>query len=468
MGRTWEAIDLHRLDTPCVIKEFLPLQQGKAAIEKATQLFREEAIRLRDLGKHPQIPDLLAFVEQEGKLYLVQEFIEGETLLQEMDRNGRFSEEQVKAVLDDLLPVLEFVHQQQTIHRDIKPDNIMRSPSGQLVLIDFGVSKQTSSSLLSRVVTVAGTPGYAPIEQTRGFCYPASDLYSLGVTCIRLLTGCLPTEKNGSLIDELFDCIKWRWLWRSQLQKQGQKISPTLDAVLDKLLLDVPGDRYQSAGEVIKALKLGQRQESKPLQNQLKQKYQHLQNPFDRQVSQPEAEKRQHHHIGHIFNPEPAKNRPASSVPLESAKGIDYTRLRDLLAAGKWQEADRETSKQMLEAIGKQCWWDVGKKDIDNFPCKDLHTIDRLWVFHSNGRFGFSVQKHIYESLGGTREYNQKTWEAFGDRVGWRKYGKWLFYSDLSFVGTAPPAHLPELGSGGVLRVSSLARRLTACEIASS
>ena len=204
MGRAYEAIDLHRLDTPCVIKEFLPLQQGKAAIEKATQLFRQEAMRLRDLGKHPQIPDLLAFVEQEGKLYLVQEFIEGETLLQEMDKNGRFSEEQVTAVLDDLLPVLDFVHQRQVIHRDIKPDNIMRSPTGQLVLIDFGVSKQTSSSLLSRVVTVAGTPGYAPIEQTRGFCYPASDLYSLGVTCIRLLTGCLPTDKNGSLAGNTF------------------------------------------------------------------------------------------------------------------------------------------------------------------------------------------------------------------------------------------------------------------------
>ena len=159
---------------------------------------------MRDLGKHPQIPDLLAFVEQEDKLYLVQEFVRGKTLLQEMHEKGRFSEERVRAVLAELLPVLEFVHQRQVIHRDIKPDNIMRPPSGPLVLIDFGVSKQTSSSLLSQVGTVTGTPGYAPMEQTRGFCYPASDLYSLGVTCIRLLTGCLPTDKNGSLAGNTF------------------------------------------------------------------------------------------------------------------------------------------------------------------------------------------------------------------------------------------------------------------------
>lgn len=218
MGRTWEAIDQHRLDSPCVIKQFLPLQQGEAAIQKATELFRQEAMRLRELGKHPQIPDLLAFVEQKDKLYLVQEFIEGKTLLQEMHEKGRFSEERVRAVLTELLPVLEFVHQRQVIHRDIKPDNIMRSPSGSLVLIDFGVSKKTSSSLLSRAGTVTGTQGYAPMEQIRGFCYPASDLYSLGVTCVRLLTGCLPRNKNGYLADELFDSGKLRLLWREQLE----------------------------------------------------------------------------------------------------------------------------------------------------------------------------------------------------------------------------------------------------------
>ncbi|NER38381.1 MAG: protein kinase [Oscillatoria sp. SIO1A7] len=250
-GRTWKAIDLHRLDSPCVIKQFLPLQQGSGAVKKATQLFRQEAMRLRDLGKHPQIPDLLAFVGQEEKLYLVQEFIEGKTLRQEVEKGGRFSEDRVRKVLADLLPVLDFIHQHQVIHRDIKPDNIMRSPSGSLFLIDFGVSKQTSASILSQIGTVTGTPGYAPMEQVRGIVYPSSDLYSLGVTCIRLLTGCLPIEKNGSLADELFDHRRLRWVWREQLQNQSQTISAILDAALDKLLQDLPEARYQNASEVM-------------------------------------------------------------------------------------------------------------------------------------------------------------------------------------------------------------------------
>ena len=129
---------------------------------------------------------------------------------------------------------------------------------------------------------------------------------------------------------------------------------------------------------------------------------------------------------------------------LISAKGVDYRKLDRLLASGKWQEADQETAKKMLEAAGrtKDGWLRV--EGIDRFPCEDLRTIDQLWVKYSNGRFGFSVQKRIYESLGGTREYNKKIWEAFGDRVGWRRVtGIWVYYNDLKFNTTAPAGHLP-------------------------
>ncbi len=143
---------------------------------------------------------------------------------------------------------------------------------------------------------------------------------------------------------------------------------------------------------------------------------------------------------------------PSRKIELKSAKGVDYTKLRDLLAAGKWKEADQETSDRMLEVINKKDWWDVKVKDIENFPCEDLKTIDQLWVHYSNRRFGFSVQKEIYIGLGGTKEYNDEIWKKFGDQVGWRKGGEWLKYSDLTFeLGNTTPVvgHLP-LGSNGL------------------
>jgi len=133
----------------------------------------------------------------------------------------------------------------------------------------------------------------------------------------------------------------------------------------------------------------------------------------------------------------------ANEVQLISAVGMDYRKLRDLLAAGKWKEADEETSKVMCKVAGKEYWLDI--ESIDNFPCEDLRTIDQLWVKYSDGRFGFSVQKRIHQSLGGTRELDIKIWEAFGDLVGWRNNGRWLFYyNDLTFSTKAPEAHLPE------------------------
>jgi glucan-binding YG repeat protein len=131
-------------------------------------------------------------------------------------------------------------------------------------------------------------------------------------------------------------------------------------------------------------------------------------------------------------------------IELKSEKGINYTKLRDLLAAGKWQEADKETGKVMCQAAGRTSEGWLEEEDIDSFPCEDLRTINQLWLHYSQGKFGFSVQKEIYESLGGTREYNEKVWEKFGDLVGWRKGEKWLNYSDLTFnLELASSAHLP-------------------------
>ncbi len=134
-------------------------------------------------------------------------------------------------------------------------------------------------------------------------------------------------------------------------------------------------------------------------------------------------------------------------VQLVSAVGMDYINLRNLLAAGKWKEADEETTRVMLKVAGREKEGFLYDKNIDNFPCEDLCTIDQLWVKYSDGRFGFSVQKRIYQSLGGTREYNSKIWHEFCDRVGWRVNNEWLYYNDLKFNTLAPEGHLP-LGVG--------------------
>ncbi len=156
-----------------------------------------------------------------------------------------------------------------------------------------------------------------------------------------------------------------------------------------------------------------------------------------------------------------AQNRPESvaawlqllETEKENQPPIDerkYGLLRDLLAVGNWREADEETARVMLKVANREKEGWLRSEDINNFPCEDLRAIDHLWVKYSNGRFGFSVQKEIYQQLGGTRKYDEKIWYAFGDKVGWRKGGKWLYYNELIFSTQAPLAHLPWGGNFGV------------------
>ncbi|MEA5581965.1 GUN4 domain-containing protein [Nodularia harveyana UHCC-0300] len=133
------------------------------------------------------------------------------------------------------------------------------------------------------------------------------------------------------------------------------------------------------------------------------------------------------------------RRREQETDDLSSDKGVDYRRLRDLLKAGKWKQADQETLKVMLKAANREGEGWLNSDSIEQFPCTDLRTIDQLWVKYSNGCFGFSVQKRIYESVG-------EDYEKFGDRIGWRRRKKWLYYSELTFSQNAPGGHLPAEG----------------------
>ena len=390
-GRTFFAVDEDIPGKPsCVIKQFYFPSQGGLILNKAGQLFRQEAERLEQLGEHPQIPKLLAYFEQNKQLYLVQELIEGQNLAEELQQIGVFGEEQIWELLRDLLPVLQYIHERQVIHRDIKPANIIhRRSDGKPVLIDFGVAKLFSATGLLHTGTTVGTAEYMAPEQIKGKALPASDLYSLGVSCIHLLTGVSPGE--------MFDIIHNCWAWRNHLPS-GQVVSDRLGCILDKLLENAIFERYQLVTEVLQAVN------------------------FQPKVSQPII----------------AKTRINALV---SARDIDYSELQNLLAKKKWQEADKNTWDLLCCSLGRRPGYYLQTADIKNLPCEDLLIIDQLWVKYTEGRFGFSVQKRIYEEVEGD-------YPSFCDRVGWSLDNSNPLQSGLNLKLRLPFTQAPEIPVG--------------------
>jgi serine/threonine protein kinase len=259
-GKTFLAVDETKpsIFSQCVIKQ--SFSQNTSA-EKAAQLFHQEAAQLEILGKHPQIPELLAHFERDGRQYLVQEFIDGKNLAQELDQKGSFTETQIRQILNDLLPVLHFVHKSKVIHRDIKPENIIRRrlsaaplpalenslqpPIFQkdIVLVDFGASKKVTVTGLPQTGTIIGSAAYTAPEQLMGKAVFASDIYSLGVTCIHLLTHIPPFD--------LFDSSEDAWAWRNYLKTA---VSDELGLILDKMLQSGTNRRYSAASAVLRQL----------------------------------------------------------------------------------------------------------------------------------------------------------------------------------------------------------------------
>ncbi|MEH1839850.1 MAG: serine/threonine-protein kinase [Nostoc sp.] len=245
-GKTFLAVDEDKPSKPrCVIKQFYPQAQGTNTLAKAVELFNQEAVQLDELGKHPQIPELLAYFTQEDRQYLVQEFIDGQNLAQELAHRGAFNEIQIRQLLNDLLSVLQFCHTRHVIHRDIKPENIIRESNaqGKLVLVDFGAAKSATGTALNKTGTSIGSPEYVAPEQMRGRAIFASDIYSLGATCINLLTGRSPFDSYNTNNDT--------WVWQQYLKTP---ISNQLSRILNKMLESIPIRRYQTVDEVLKDL----------------------------------------------------------------------------------------------------------------------------------------------------------------------------------------------------------------------
>ena len=287
-GQTYLAADRHRPDQPqCVVKHLKPAKRDPSFLPKARSLFQREAATLEKLGSHDQIPRLLAYFEQDQEFYLVQEFIPGHVLRSELPPGCHWSEPDVVKLLTQVLTVLDFIHDFGVIHRDIKPENLIRrQPDAQLVLIDFGAVKQVQAALEGDAIvpvanTIAiGTPGYMSPEQAQGRPRPNSDLYALGIIALQALTGQNPSQLTQNSQGE----ISWH---------PDGTVSPGLVAILQQMVRYHFHDRYQSARDVLQALR-----RLKPTTSWLQRVGQVLRSP-----------------VQELWTPDPSQSPTVPSVP---------------------------------------------------------------------------------------------------------------------------------------------------------
>jgi serine/threonine protein kinase len=467
-GQTYLAQDTHLPGNPsCVVKHLKPLLTDSLSLETAKRLFETEAQVLYKLGDYSQIPRLFAHFEENQEFYLVQEFIDGDNLGKELIPGIRLAESLAIVLLQDILEVLIPVHQQNAIHRDLKPSNLIRRRrDGRIVLIDFGAVKQLSTQVIqvhshtTRTIAI-GSPGYMPSEQMAGRPRFCSDLYAVGMIGIQALTGAHPRELPE-------DIRTSEMIWRDRAQ-----VSSELADILDKMVRYDFRERYQSAAEVL--TDLSQLIPSRPFPSAFPAHPSATSKPSETQIQL-------------------LTGTSDDALPSGSERRIDYTKLQNLLLDKAWREADLETQRLMLEACdhqgnvtlkgiaflpGSRAANRLQVEEIRQFPCLDLHTLDYLWGNYSDGLFGFSAQKEIWQSVGGSSDASYEAWDRlakgrssrwrvnspwhrFGNRVGWRVKEIWIDYEEFLFSLDAPRGHLPSWQGGG--HISALFSRMEVCK----
>ena len=318
----------------CVIKQLRPSGTAPHILQMARELFEREARTLGKIGNHPQIPRLLDYFEEQEQFYLIQEYISGATLQQEVKLNGTFSETGIKQFLSEVLPLLQYIHEQKVIHRDIKPANLIRrSQDARMVLIDFGaVKNQVSQAVATSGQTALtayaiGTPGFAPPEQMAMRPVYASDIYALGVTCIYLLSGKTPKDLD-------YNPKTGEMMWEHLVPANNH-----LTTVLRKMLDVSVRNRYQSAEEVLRAL---------DMEPYLESLAQGLLVKSDASVKEPTYHRVENSAI--LNNPSPAASsaggsaQVAAAIRARRAKNAESQGMRQGSSAGKSTSLASNTS----------------------------------------------------------------------------------------------------------------------------
>lgn len=435
-GRIFKAVDEHDVNkSQCLIKQFFVEQQktettariqinrsddsiipGYQAIEKLQHIHRREVENLSKL-KHNQIPNLISYFKQDNYFYLVQEFIEGKNLKDEMERQGKFTEAKIWKLLDEILPVIKYIHENNIIHRDIKPDNIMRPKSNKdLVLVDFGAAKLVAPQSYNEKIdeetrisgsTAIGTFNYMAPEQNNGRVVFASDLYSLGLTCINLLTNKEPND--------LFDQDTHSWNWKIYCKK---KVSRKLAKILDKLIELGVSKRYHSADEVLRSIgkKIPKIVDKSPANDETNWQKVYVIAAVVGVIAST--------FFGLINMTNSSEIlKKIDQVAIESNQELNYQKLitafKEAVKTKNWEAVDQETYEILLKLGGKESqsrgWIDTN--DLYQLPCADLRTIDNLWRAASDGKLGFSSQQKIYEEQG-------KDWKKMHEKVKWGRLTK--------------------------------------------
>ena len=388
-GITYKA--MHRgFNAPVLIKT--PKEQLKfdPNYHEYVKRFIREARILKQLAAdpHPHIVRVYDLFEEDNTHCLVVEFIVGKSLFELVQQQGALPEAQALKYIGQIGDALKVLHAAKLIHRDATPLNIILSDPETAVLIDFGISGEIVPITISS--TGLCNPAFAPYEQFRDKKDLKQDQPTVDIYTISASLYYAVTGRYPT------DCLS-RKVDDEQLVPPKQLLPSLSNAVNEAILAGMelkPENRPQSMGEWLRLL---------------------------------EKEK-----------------------DIEEEIPPRYERLRDLLATQNWKEADMETARVMLQVAGRQKEGWLDTESIEKFPGEDLRTIDQLWLKYSNGRFGFSVQKRIYQNFGGTKEYNREIWESFGDYVGWRVKQEWVWYDNLTFDFSAPEGHLP---SEGVLEI---------------
>jgi serine/threonine protein kinase len=394
---------------------------GLQGLPDLEDMRRKEIDALRRL-KHPQIPKYIDEFSQDNFFYIVQEFVDGITLSQEAQKYGIFSEEQIVIVLHEILEILVFVHAQKIIHRDIKPENIIRSSvDKKLVLVDFGAAKLVSlsqnnsgniQSTTQNPATFIGTNNYISPEQSKGRPTYASDLYSLGTTCISLLSGRSPNE--------LFNDSSHSWEWQAYCKISNEK----LIAIINKLVEFGTLKRYQTPQEVLEDLNSKKEvQEVKGISSAPDNKAKswreslgsfavaHLPtwiNSFGVFGAGLAALLTVAVSIGIISR----NSASDSSIPTSGVIGT-FDGLKTKLKNKEWKQADLETYEVLLSLAGKtaQSKGFLSSADWGKISCSEISKIDSVWREFTGGKQGFSAQQSIYDKSG---QDWKKTYIALG------------------------------------------------------
>jgi serine/threonine protein kinase, bacterial len=435
----------------CVIKKLIPITNEPQIYQIVKERFGREAVILEKLGEgNSCIPSLYAYFEENGQFYLIQEWIEGTTLNEKIEREGILVESSVREILMNILSVLDFVHSQYIVHRDIKPENIIiRASDNKPVLIDFGAVKETMGTFVTNSgrnsnSIIIGTPGFMPSEQSIGRPVYSSDLYSLGLTAIYLLIGKYPQEfATHPTTGEI--------LWR----KDAAWVSPALAEILDKAIQSHPRDRFSSAKEMLDAL-----QKVTPIGVNFSNASQAatIVYPKSTIVEKP-ANTSQINSSGladwgkavitgsivgcfmmgalvlNSYLTRSSYSQQTVAQPTsESPNQQEYRLLEELLQKQDFQRADAETDALIINSL------QTGSK-ISSLPCDKLAQIDRLWIKSSKGRFGYSQQLKTWRAT--KQEFSNDSYNRFANRIGWYENGTWLFPPNLVFDMSAKIGHLP-------------------------